>query len=216
MKQGEIQDSFIHIDATYKLIDLRFPIIQISTETIKHNYRPICFFISEGETKDKLIKMLTSFSTFLKNQFAYEFKPKYIMTDNSDALIGACKDTFGKEYIHMTCLFHVMKRMKEHLRSKDMKDFETKVFYGLKILKNSYNSRFFHKSWELIKDYWIEKKVPNTFINAFEKEYINKDFVWFYGAAFAGKSRTNNSLESGNNILKIFLKENCITSKNFL
>jgi len=76
-----------------------------------------------------------------------------------------------------------MKRMKESLRSKETKDFETKVYYELKILKI------------VISD---------------------KNFGWFYGAAFAGKSRTNNSLESSDNTIKQFFERNLNNLKDFL
>jgi len=35
IKQSQIQESFIHLDATYKLIDLGLPILTVSTENIK-------------------------------------------------------------------------------------------------------------------------------------------------------------------------------------
>ena len=43
IKQSQQQPSFLHIDATYKLIDLGLPLFVISTENINHAFRPICF-----------------------------------------------------------------------------------------------------------------------------------------------------------------------------
>jgi len=51
-----------------------------------------------------------------------------------------------------------------------------------------------------------KNQIGKEFINTFESEYIKKQVEWHFGAAFPGKSRTNNSLESGNNILKIFFQ----------
>ena len=53
IKQGNLHPSLIHIDGTFKLIDLGLPVLQISTETLEHNYRPICFFITYSESKEK-------------------------------------------------------------------------------------------------------------------------------------------------------------------
>jgi len=71
-------------------------------------------------------------------------------------------------------------------------------------LKNSPSVSFFKNAWNLVKLYWESKDVKKEFIEAFKKEYIDKVPQWHYGAAFCGKSRTNNSLESGNNVLKNF------------
>ena len=44
IKQNQQQPFFLHIDATYRLID-GFPLLVISTEKINHVFRPIFFFI---------------------------------------------------------------------------------------------------------------------------------------------------------------------------
>ena len=67
----------------------------------------------------------------------------------------------------------------------------------------------------IISNYWKDNAVPKSFIDTFEKEYIKKNVQWHYGAAFAGKSRTNNSLESGNNVLKLFFNRKQHNLKEF-
>jgi len=49
-KQSQIQPSFVHMDSTFKLIDLGLPLMIISTETIHHNLRPIVFYFSWSES----------------------------------------------------------------------------------------------------------------------------------------------------------------------
>ena len=42
-KQAQFQPSFMHIDATHKLIDLGLPIIIVSTENVQHSFKPVAF-----------------------------------------------------------------------------------------------------------------------------------------------------------------------------
>jgi len=58
------------------------------------------------------------------------------------------------------------------------------------------------KAPTIIKPYWKQSNVPEEFIKCFENEYVLKPVEWHYGSGFAGKSRTNNSLESANRVLK--------------
>ena len=49
IKQSEKQPSFLHLDGTYKLIDLGLPLLIVSTENL-HNFRPIAFCVSWAES----------------------------------------------------------------------------------------------------------------------------------------------------------------------
>ena len=216
IKQSQQQPSFLHIDATYKLIDLGLPLFVISTENINHAFRPICFFISWSESTNQVVLMLTKLKVFMKENFDFELKPEYILTDNSDALISGCKKSFSNKFTHLGCHFHLGKRLREKTQSKELKEKKQLIFFGVKMLKNSPNHEFFRKVWEIIQDYWKENGVCSDFITTFEKEYIKKQVQWHFGAAFSGKSRSNNSLESGNNVLKLFFNRKAQNIKTFL
>jgi len=55
IKQNQMEPSLIHIDATYKLIDIGLPLITLSTETIAHNYRPIAFLMGGQKVLNKFL-----------------------------------------------------------------------------------------------------------------------------------------------------------------
>ena len=84
LKQNSNQPSFFHIDSTFKVIDLRFPVVHMSTETLQHNYRPICFFITESETTEKISKMMQLLIEFMKTSFSYDLKPKSVLRNNTN------------------------------------------------------------------------------------------------------------------------------------
>lgn len=191
------QPLFLHVNSTYKLIDLRFPVVHVSTETLNHNYRPLCFFITESETTDKIAKMLRLLQNFYRENLNFELRPEYIVSDNADNIISACRKVFGLQFTHLTCLFHLKKGVNEKLKKNILKPYEKTIWYGIKSLKNCNDYQMLTKVWKLIKSHWETNEVPNDFIKVFYDEYIKKNVVWYNGASFAGKGRTNNSLESG-------------------
>lgn len=108
------------------------------------------------------------------------------------------------------------KRIKEKTQAKNLKEKKQVIFFGVKALKNSPNVEFFKQTWSIIiEEYWEENKVCEHFIKTFKSEYILKPVQWHYVAAFAGKSRTNNSLESGNNVIKNFFDRKSHNIKEF-
>jgi len=216
LKQQQLQPSFIHLDTTFKLIDLGLPLFVVSTENVNHNYRPVAFFVSWSESTAQTTLMLKKLADFLQESFDFAFKPKFVLTDNSDALISGCKQAFSHEYVHLACHFHIAKNVKEKVQSKLLKDKKQILFFGLKVLKNSPSLPFFKRVWEIVKKYWQDNGVEISFISTFEKEYILKGLEWHYGSAFPGKSRTNNSIESGNNVLKRFFNRKAHNFKEFL
>jgi len=216
IKQASIQPMFIHLDCTFKLIDLGLPLMVIGTENINHNFRPIAFFMTWSESTKYVKLLLAKLSIFYQEKFNFEFRPLYIMTDNSDAFIAGCRHSFTHEYVHMGCHFHIAKRMKDKTQGGELKDHKGHIFFGVKCLKNSCSVTFFHNTWKIVSQYWKQKNVPQKFIDSFETEYIKKNVQWHYGSSFPGKSRTNNSLESGNNILKKFFNRRAHNIKEFL
>jgi hypothetical protein len=127
IKQQEFQPSFIHLDSTYKLIDLGLPLVVLSTEDINHQYRPVAFFISWAESTAQVTLMLTKLKEFLSEKFDFDFQPKFVLTDNSDALIAGCKKAFTHDYIHLACHFHIGKNVKEKSQAKGSEGKEKRV-----------------------------------------------------------------------------------------
>jgi len=171
-KQAQFQPSFMHIDATHKLIDLGLPIFIVSTETIMHSFRPIAFFISWSESKAQVICLMTKLCEFMKEKFQYEFLPKFVMSDNSDAIISGIKEVFKHEYTHLACHFHLAKNLKEKTKSQDLKELKHEIFLGGKALKNSSSFSFFKNVWAIVKTYWEEKGIKRNLLKLFGKNIL--------------------------------------------
>ena len=120
-----------------------------------------------------------------------------MLSDNADCMISGTRKAFSHKVTHITCLYHLKKGIYDKLKKSTMKPYEKTIWYGYKSLKNYSNQQMFNKVWKLIQDLWEERQIPPDSIRTFENEYIKKDVTWFNGCSFSGKSRTNNSLESG-------------------
>jgi len=152
------------------LIDLGLPIISMSTENICHNLRPIAYMVAKSESTDQISKILLDFQDFLLKRFNYNFKPEFIMSDNSDAIISGCSKSFKHSYVHMLCHFHLYKRIKEKTSKNNLKDLKPNILFGIKPLKNSKDYDFFQHVWQIVSKHWKDINVPQTFIDSFEAE----------------------------------------------
>jgi len=216
IKPSNVQSMFVHIDCTFKLVDLGLPLMIISTETLNHSFRPVAFCLTWAESIDYVMLLLSKLSYFYKEKFNFSFCPLFVMSDNADAFITGCKSSFAHEFIHLSCHFHITKRLKDKTQGGELKQHKVQIFFGVKCLKNPATLPIFKNTWTLVSKYWKENNLPEKFINTFESEYIKKTPQWHYGASFPGKSRTNNSLESGNNVLKTFFNRKAVNIREFL
>ena len=215
IRQSRHEKCFIHLDGTYKLIDLRIPLIVVSTETKEHKFRPICFFVTWSEKTDQFALLLRELSKFYREHLDYSFKPEFVLSDNSDAIIAGCRNAFAHEYQHLLCHFHIMKGVRQKLQKRELSGHKAAIYFGLK-LRGSENQHSFDHNWKIVKNYWTTNRVCKKFTDTFEKEYILKRVCWYYGAGFAGKSRSNNSLESGNKLIKDHFNRKSENLKEFL
>jgi len=100
----------------------------ISTENINHNFKPVPFFCFLGRKYLSSCFDVQKLGEFLSLNFNFKFQPQFVMIDNCDALITACKEVFQHNFTHMGYQFHIAKRMKEKTASKDLKDKKKSYF----------------------------------------------------------------------------------------
>lgn len=103
----------------------------------KHNYRPVCFYITWSESTEQVTIMLRELSSFVKDNFNFNLKPKFVLTDNGDAFISGCKSFFNHKYTHLQCHFHLSQRIEQKLKSKLFEETQDCIWFGVKTLKNS-------------------------------------------------------------------------------
>jgi len=157
------QPSFIHINLFYDLVATPLPILQISTETANHEFRPIAYCLLDKETEEKIAWALKTFSDFMKKYEGTDFKPEYVLADNCKTIVGGLKDAFTHTYIHLFSLSNFKKKIRDKFRLKSYtftKTLEKIVEDGIKWLKNALSQENFEQRWRLVMNYWEIKDIP--------------------------------------------------------
>ena len=159
--------------------------------------------------------MISQLKEFLKQDFNFELQPKYVLSDNSDAIITGYKKSFKNgDYVHLLRHFHIDKNIWEKNSKQTAKGASKCHFVWIKVLKNSQNLTFFRNTWTLINKHWKDKGVPDEFISCFEKEDIKKRAVALL-SFFLWEKQSNNSLESGNKTSASFFNRKAPNVKGF-
>lgn len=187
-----------HIDATYKLIKNKFPVVVFAKTDFHHQIHPIAFVITSHEqTKDyvEIYKGLISVS----DQLNIEFNPEYIIQDAWDASYNAAKELFPECKVLM-CWYHVRSNCYKH---RDLIPIEHRKDLGLAIRaihfsKDKYEAQ--EKYVELRENF---SEVAPKFISYFKDNWLKGNFNrWKIYSSPPGYSSTNSPLESFNNSIK--------------
>jgi len=202
--------SFFHLDGTYKLVDSGFVTLVLGTENILHQFRPIAFAIVAHEDQAAYNKLLKEVKKFLQDNFNFNYSPKYALMDGARSSYNATVQVFGKDMKIILCWFHLLKAIRNHIyQLKDAADKKYLrenwpfVCYGLGLLAKTRTHNDFLDLWKIMKENWNDElQLPEDFLKYIETEYIKSNLIWNQ-STFIGKSRSNNSLESFNNQLKM-------------
>ena len=108
---------FIGLDGTYKLTNIRYPLIVMTTVDLRHHIHPIVFYISNNEDKE-------TYAYFIKaTKYSYgmfekaDYNADYVMSDGADYIFNSVSKHF--KAIHLLCFYH----LKEQVRKSNLKDF---------------------------------------------------------------------------------------------
>ena len=104
LRNVENRDLF-HLDATYRILKLCYPVIVIGVSDVNRKFFPIAFMITSHETEEDYLNFFTSFIK-ITSQLNLKFDPKYIVIDACKALAKAIKKCFPNCKIIM-CYFHL-------------------------------------------------------------------------------------------------------------
>jgi len=104
LRNVENRDLF-HMDATYRILKLCYPVSVIGVSDVNRKFFPIAIMITSHETEEDYLNFFTSFIK-ITSQLNLKFDPKYIVIDACKALAKAIKKCFPNCKIIM-CYFHL-------------------------------------------------------------------------------------------------------------
>lgn len=200
--------SFYHVDGTYKLLDAGFVTLVLGTENIYHQFRPIALSIVAHEDTESYEILFQKTREWINKLFDEEWIPKFALMDGAKAALNATKNVFGETKV-ILCWFHMLKAIRNHIYNlkpsvakNHLKENWAFICYGLGLLAKTRSQKQLLDLWRIIRDDWEKAlQLDEDFVLYIEGEYIKSKFTWNQ-STFLGKSRTNNSVESFNNVLK--------------
>ena len=210
--------TFIHIDATYKLMTNGFNLLTLGTENSSHNFRLIACAVSAHENTAGYKQFLNAIRKVLKAWYDFDWSPNYVISDAAECIHSAVNTIFPSSK-HLRCMFHTFKAIKDKIHrwklpieKKLLKDNWNFICYNVKLLHKSQTEEAFSELWNLIETNWKEK-YPENFVKYFQKRFINNRDKWeWVRKNLVGLNFTNNSLEKFHSDIKQTYTE----KKNFL
>jgi hypothetical protein len=193
-KETGDQPSFVHVDATYKLMQSGFLLLTMSTEDRSHHGRLVAIAISLHENSIAYQTFFTSVKSYCIDQLNLSWEPQYVLSDGAESIQNAVKAVFPNA-IHLLCYFHLIKAVRRHIQSFKpvtarvvLQEKEQLIIYGINLLHKTQNAEEFTLLWSFIKDNWKNKlRITQDFINYFEREYIQSPMKWTIRSSFIGK-----------------------------
>jgi hypothetical protein len=197
-------EAHIHLDTTYNLMENGMLLMVLSTESKNHELRLISFAITISESANAYQLLIQQTIDVTKKLFKIDsIKIDYVLSDGSEAVVRAVKTVLPDNVHHILCYFHMMQAIERQVKKKSNAAKRGTIYWSIKCLKETQTLTQFSEMWfDLFLPYWKSENIEEEFINYFESQYIKSHLLWFDGAAYPGKSRTNNSVESFNKEIK--------------
>ncbi|OWZ20201.1 LOW QUALITY PROTEIN: hypothetical protein PHMEG_0005401 [Phytophthora megakarya] len=190
--------SFIfHVDATYKLTQVGYPVIVVGLSDRARRFHLLGIFIVSQQKEEQHTEVLVS----LRNIFAVitVLRVRYVMGDADAAQWNAVDSVFGLdcEYTFLMCYFHVAKKVFEKTRSL-IQARASQVMEDIHDLHFTPDEEAFHSKLVEVQERWAKSNELSEFSMYFSKVWLNEQC--FYTPT--GFATTNNPYETYNAAIK--------------
>jgi len=101
-----------HIDGTYKVCSLSYPLVIYGITDIQGKFHPVAFMITSNESEEDFVEFYKSIKE-LAAELDIEFEPQFIMQDACQASYNAALNVFPNVKVLM-CYYHVKAQILKH------------------------------------------------------------------------------------------------------
>ncbi|XP_054276739.1 uncharacterized protein LOC128995746 [Macrosteles quadrilineatus] len=101
-----------------------------------------------------------------------------VITDDDSAIINGIEAGFSSPMRHLLCRWHVIKNLKDNVRTKVPKDLFEDVFSEIRVLMNIEDLNMFEDLCEGFLKKYEEKDKTAKFITYFRQHYLNRTEKW--------------------------------------
>ena len=144
-----IEKDHVTTDATFKLLQLGFPVLIVGTTCKNCNYHPFGIGLASNEKTKDFKLMFESVKEGLRNIFQYEYRPTILQADSARAITRGFEQAFDYHedtgYIRLNCWSHVNRNCDHRLVCVKDKTVKENIKNDLKCLQLSHNQKTFDK-----------------------------------------------------------------------
>ncbi len=88
-----------HLDCTYKIMTTNYNLLIFGVTDIQGKFHPVAFMIINKEREEDFIHFYSALKNFCKEEFDFDYEPRFIMQDHNQASYNAAKQIFPRAKI---------------------------------------------------------------------------------------------------------------------
>ena len=188
----------IHVDATYRVIDVGYPVIVLGMTDVNQKFILLAMSIVGDEKMETYFWVLDVLRKECE-KYGLIFNPKNLIADLAPQISQAISQ-FEPDCLRTHCWVHVLKGMK---RSMDglLPCLREEILSDIFFLQLINTKRLFEKGWALLFEKWRQIRQTEECIIQLHQNYYLDNGNWYEGYAVHSPS-TNNALERFNLTIK--------------
>jgi hypothetical protein len=214
------RDYMLHIDGTFKIDTHGFPVLVVGVSDTARHFHPVALFLVSQTTQPIFELALDALLTEFEEVTGKRAVVGQVMGDADkaqwNALDAVISSHQAEPWEYAMCFFHVMKNVKDRVRSLDASDRDL-VFKHVYKMHYSRSSDTFEWAWQLACHEWCSNLGTRSFADYFYKQWIVGCFHrWQCYWSRPGQAKTNNPVEQFNRELKSDYTQHTLLSPNML
>jgi hypothetical protein len=198
-------ESFVlHIDGTYKLNTLDYPVLVIGVSDRARHFHLVAMFVVSQQVEPVLDAVLQSLRRLFGWVTGRELVVRYAMGDADQAQYNALVNAFGSNphFQFLMCFFHVMENVEKHMKSLSSDD-KASVVHDIYDLHFASDVETFSALRDEIIQRWWSKPELMRFAQYMCGQWLYGRFSnWQAFWTECGYASTNNLVETFNQVLK--------------
>ena len=188
----------VHIDATYKVIDIGYPVIVLGMTDVNQRFVLLALAIVSDEKMETYFWVLDVLRRECE-KYGLIFKPKNLIGDLAPQISQAIQQ-FEPECLRTHCWVHVLKGMNKVMKGLP-RCLKEEIISDIFFLQLISSKALFEKGWALFLEKWQQIRQTEECIVQLNQNYRLNNSNWYEGYAVHSPS-TNNALERFNLTIK--------------
>ncbi|KAE9097960.1 hypothetical protein PF010_g15758 [Phytophthora fragariae] len=197
--------SFVfHMDATFKLNQLSYPVIVCGVSDRNRSFHLVALFTTSQRLEELYVKALSALRKVFTAVTGKQLLVKYVMADAEAAQQNAVDQVFGvdSDFLYLMCFYHVMAKVYERIKgvSQRLREQVTADIYDLHFAPTQAT---YDEQWTTVFANWSGKNELTDFRGYFRRVWVRSEFHrWQCFHTPSGYATTNDPVEQFNRLIK--------------